>query len=108
MRALAANDLFAQGYRIRYQGKFVDPEKLISVVPQKGTDKVLVRTSDVIEILYRGKDLSVMEVTSNTFYIDSQGNHSPIDKVRFGGVMGDQRMGDALPNDYLLQAAQKN
>jgi hypothetical protein len=108
MRALAANDLFAQGYRIRYQGKFVDPEKLISVLPQKGTDKVLVRTSDVIEILYRGKDLSVMEVTSNTFYIDSQGNHSPIDKVRFGGVMGDQRMGDALPNDYLLQAAQKN
>ncbi len=108
MRALAAKDLLAQGYRIRHRGNFVDPEKLISVVPQKGTDKVVVRVSDIIEILYRGQELSVMEVVSSTFYIDSQGNHSPIDKVRFGGVMGDQRMGDALPNDYLLQAAQKN
>lgn len=108
MRALASKDLFAQGYRIRYQGNFVDPEDLISVVPQKGTDKVVVRISDIIEILYRGQELSVMEVVSNTFYIDAQGNHSPIDKVRFGGVMGNQRMGDALPNDYLLQPTQKN
>ena len=103
MRAVEAKDLSAKGYRIRYRGDFVDPEKIISVVPQKGTDKVVVRVSDVVEILYRGQDLSVMEVVSNTFYIDSQGNHSPIDKVRFGGVMGDQRMGDALPNDYLLR-----
>ncbi len=102
MRALAAKDLFAQGYRIMYRGKMVDPEDMITVVPQAGSDKVMVRVSDIFEILYRGKDLSVMEVVSNNFYIDSQGNHSPIDKVKFGGVMGDQRMGDALPNDYLL------
>ena len=25
------------------------------------------------------------------------------DKVRFGGVMGDQRMGDALPMDFSIQ-----
>ena len=91
-----------------HNGKFVDPANMISVVSQKGTDKVVVRLSDIVEILYQGKDLSVMEVVSNTFYIDQQGNHSPIDKVRFGGVMGDQRMGDALPNDYLLQPVSKN
>ena len=107
MRALAAKDLFAQGYRIMYRGKIVNPEDVISVVPQPGSDKVMVRLADVIEILYRGKDRSVMEVVSNTFYIDGQGNHSPIDKVRFGGVMGDQRMGDALPNDFLLRPVQK-
>lgn len=108
MRALASKNLFEQGYRIRYNGKFVDPANMISVVSQKGTDKVVVRLSDIVEILYQGKDLSVMEVVSNTFYIDQQGNHSPIDKVRFGGVIGDQRMGDALPNDYLLQPVSKN
>ena len=108
MRALRAKNLFAQGYRIMYQGKFIDPEDKISVIPQQRSDKVVVRLADNIEILYRGKELSVMEVISNTFYIDGQGNHSPIDKVRFGGVMGDQRMGDALPNDFLLQATSKN
>ncbi|MGA9269413.1 MAG: carboxypeptidase-like regulatory domain-containing protein [Lutimonas sp.] len=108
MRALRAKDLFSRGYRIKYQGKFIDPEAMISVIPQKGTDKVLVRFADIVQILYGGKELSVIEVVSSSFYIDSQGNHSPIDKVRFGGVMGDQRMGDALPNDYLLQPVPKN
>lgn len=108
MRALRAKDLFNQGYRIQYQGKFIDPESMISIIPQKGTDKVLVRFADIVQILYGGKELSVIEVVSSSFYIDGQGNHSPIDKVRFGGVMGDQRMGDALPNDYLLQANSKN
>jgi len=103
MRSLASRELFTQGYRIRYQGKFVDPDEVITVLEQKGTGKFLVRLKDKIEIMYKSTDLSAMEVVVKEFYIDQQGNHSPIDKVRFGGVMGDQRMGDALPMDFLIR-----
>lgn len=103
MRSLSSGQLFSQGYRIRYQGKFVDPNDMITVLEQKGTGKFVVRLKDKIEIIYRSTDVSAMEVVAKEFYIDEQGNHSPIDKVRFGGIMGDQRMGDALPNDFLIR-----
>lgn len=107
MRSLARKDLYAQGYTIRYEGEIVDPYDMITVLEQRGREGVMVRLKDKVEILYKARDLSAMEVTTSAFYIDDQGNHSPIDKVRFGGVMGDQRMGDALPMDFLIQETLK-
>ena len=37
----------------------------------------------------------------NEFRINQFGNHSPIDKVVFTGRIGNQRMGDTLPFDFL-------
>lgn len=103
MRALSGDNLLSEGYRIRYQGKFVEPGQMFTVTEQKGGQGTVVRLKDKVEILYRATELSAMEVTAKEFYIDRQGNHSPVDKVRFGGAMGDQRMGDALPMDFLIR-----
>jgi len=35
--------------------------------------------------------------------IDAFGNHSPIRRVKFGGDFGNERMGDALPMDFLME-----
>ena len=103
MRALSSGNLLPEGYRIRYQGKFIEPNQMFTVTEQGGARGTRVRLKDKVEILYKATELSAMEVVSKEFYIDEQGNHSPVDKVRFGGVMGDQRMGDALPMDFSIQ-----
>ncbi len=108
MRALSEGRLFEEGYKIRYQGKFIEPNQMFTVTEQAGGAGTVVRLKDKVEILYRATELSAMEVTVKEFYIDRQGNHSPLDKVRFGGVMGDQRMGDALPMDFLIRGESGN
>lgn len=103
MRSMSAKNLPNQGYRIRVQGKFVEPAEAITVIEDPSSGGVKVKAKGNIEILFRAKRWSIMQTDVPEFQIDKQGNHSPVDKVRFGGDMGDQRMGDTLPLDFLVQ-----
>ncbi|NNK88181.1 MAG: hypothetical protein HKO90_07845 [Flavobacteriaceae bacterium] len=51
--------------------------------------------------MYVGGRQSSVESFVDEFFIDSFGNHSPSEHVRFGGDLGRQRMGETLPLDYI-------
>jgi len=57
----------------------------------------------MLVIIYKEGKESSIESQIGTFYIDNYGNYSPVDKIRFGGEMGQQRMGDALPLDFKIE-----
>jgi len=62
----------------------------------------MVQLKDRFSVIYKNKERSYLDSQASKFYIDSFGNHSPPEAVRFGGDFGKQRMGDSLPLDFLL------
>ncbi len=102
MRALASEKLEKEKFRIFLGNYPVWPKKYINVMPVDGLFNVKVRLRDRLNIVYDGKKQSSIESLVSEFYIDSFGNHSPTEEVRFGGDLGSQRMGDALPLDFLI------
>lgn len=102
MRALSTNQLETEGYSIYLENKKVDPKKYISIFPTGNLNSVRVRLIGKLYIIYKNGKESSIESLVDMFYIDNFGNYSPVDKVRFGGEMGSQRMGDTLPLDFLL------
>ena len=102
MRALSSNELIKEGYQIYYDGLQVVPKKYIKITPMDNLNNVGVRLKDKLDIIYDFEKQSSIKSLVKDFYIDSFGNHFPIEKVKFGGDLGEQRMGDALPLDYLL------
>ncbi len=46
---------------------------------------------------------STITLNKDYFYLDLNGNHSPIDALTFSGELGLQRFGDALPLDFKLK-----
>jgi CarboxypepD_reg-like domain len=102
MRALAQEQLNEEGYRI-YKGNYpVNPKRFIKVFPIENSNNVYVELRDKLSILYKGGKQSSAESLADEFYIDHFGNHTPPETVRFGGNLGKQRMGDALPLDFLI------
>lgn len=59
-----------------------------------------VRLLHDLNIEYRRGKRSIIKSNVEMFTVDRSGNHSPIEDVIFGGYMGNQRIGDALPLDY--------
>jgi len=108
MRALASEKLEKERYRI-YLGNYpVWPKKYITVIQIDGLNNVKVRLKDKLNIVYKGEKQSSLECLVSEFYIDNFGNHSPTEEVRFGGDLGAQRMGDALPLDFLIMQTSIN
>lgn len=102
MRALASENLENENYKLYIGNIPYKTEKYITVIAIDNSDSVEVRLKDRFSIIYNNKKRSYVESLSTEFYIDSFGNHSPPEKVRFGGDFGRQRMGDALPLNFLL------
>jgi len=102
MRALANQDLENKGYKLYIGNIPYKTEKYITVIPMVNSNSVKVKLKDRFSIIYNNKKRSYVESLATEFYIDNFGNHSPPEKVRFGGDFGKQRMGDALPLDFLL------
>ena len=103
MRALAKNKLKTTGYRLFYDSFQINllTKKYLNVTPIENSTDVFVNLKNKLSVLYRGKQRSTIESTTNPFIIDGFGNHYPIDKVKFTGHMGNQRIGDLLPLDFL-------
>ena len=103
MRALAGSELNKEGFLIYSKGKKVNPKKYISVFPIGIQNSVKVQLRGKLYITYKEGKESSIESQVGTFYIDNYGNYSPVDKIRFSGEMGRQRMGDALPLDFMVE-----
>lgn len=102
MRALSQERLAEESYQIAKGGVLVPANELIVIARDENGATVSVTVTERLNILYDKNRQSVMEVKDDTFKIDQFGNHSPIKNVLFGGDMGEQRVGDALPLDYDL------
>lgn len=53
------------------------------------------------------RDISIMAFSTVELYTDNYGNISPVDRVLFLGIMGEQRLGDMLPMDFEPEEKQK-
>lgn len=102
MRALSKMQLKECKYQIFEKGFKVPEDKYISVIPIENSTNVMVTISKRVVILYDKQIQSVIEENTDGFTIDKYGNYAPIEKVLFGGDMGNQRIGDTLPFDYQL------
>ena len=102
MRALASDRLREEGYKIYLGSTQVSPEKCITIIPMDNLFNVTVKLRDRLNIQFKNEKQSSIESLVPEFYIDNFGNHFPLDKVIFSGDLGRQRMGDALPLDFLL------
>lgn len=102
MRALSKENLIEEGYQIFTRGFIVKPFKYITVSSIENSTNVVVNISQRINILYDKNRKSILEENQEGFVIDIYGNYAPVEKVLFGGDMGNQRVGDSLPFDYKL------
>ncbi|WAC00814.1 carboxypeptidase-like regulatory domain-containing protein [Lacinutrix neustonica] len=101
MRAVANNRLKEEKFKI-FKGAYqIKPETQITTFKNDSTKIVEVEIPLKLNILCKGKQ-SAIQSEVKRFQIDAFGNHAPVDKVLFGGFMGHQRIGDALPLDYGL------
>jgi len=110
MRALSKKELFKNGYKAYNEDETfsvynaynkVNYTKDIKI--QKLTNLgVNVQLKNKLSIRYKNGEQSSVESFVDEFFIDSFGNHSPIDKILFKGSFGNRRIGDALPLDFLL------
>ncbi len=108
MRALSSNELNEDEFSIYSNGKKVKPKKYISIFPIGIQNSVKVQLRGKLYISYKEGKESSIDSQVGTFYIDNYGNYSPVDKIRFGGEMGRQRMGDALPMDFMIETKNKS
>lgn len=100
MRSIANNRITREGYEVLSGNIEVDPDRYIEVEKQEDGSS-LVRFRGAFTVLYKKKQQSVVKSIMEYFSIDSYGNHTPTDAVRFGGTLGAQRMGDTLPLDFI-------
>ena len=103
IRALYNKDLAAQDYVFGKKGFIVKPYDFftISKADSEGLKRVKLLDNS-LDIYYKDVKESVIETTISEFQIDKYGNYMPIQNVLFGGYLGRQRGGDALPLDYGL------
>lgn len=104
MRALSKDKIEDEDFEIYSGGFKVKPSNYIFL--RSVTDKpdyINVRLLKPLNILYKRKRQSSMMSRVGDFIIDPYGNFSPL-AILFGGDMGDQRVGDLLPFDYILPA----
>ncbi len=102
MRSLSKKKLQEENYKI-FKDKFeVFPYSEYQMNKTNTLTSVVQNTKN-LSVLFNKKEQSMIEVRDSIFYIDSYGNHSPATSLFFGGVFGEQRVGDMLPLDYVLE-----
>lgn len=103
MRALSRGELPQKGYEITVNGLITDPKECFTIVPTRVYGQKKVNVPGKFQVIYQHRRVSAIVVSDKYFLIDAFGNHSPIKSVKFGGDFGDERMGDALPLDFLME-----
>lgn len=100
MRTVATEQWDEEGFAIYKKGLPVYPKTHFIVSDTLGIKKV--QLTDPVAILYDKKKRSDVRTKYAHYTIDGFGNFYPPDALLFSGVMGRQRLGDALPLDYGL------
>ncbi len=102
MRSISSGRLKEERYKIFKGSSQVNPAYYIFTKKNDSLNTTEVTIPNEINILHKNKQ-SIIRSEVKTFAIDVYGNHSPIEQVLFGGFMGNQRVGDALPLGYGLK-----
>ena len=101
MRAIAANKIEKENFKV-FDGSYqINPSHFIKTFKNDSLNLTEVEISKELNLLCKGRQ-SVIKSTAKRFFIDTYGNHFPINQVLFGGFMAKQRIGDVLPLDYGL------
>nr|WP_321234685.1 carboxypeptidase-like regulatory domain-containing protein [uncultured Psychroserpens sp.] len=103
VRALYYMRLKEEGYVFGVKRFVVDPYEYLIISDEDDKGLKTVALKEKLDIYYKTDIVSIMHTTVDEFKIDKYGNYSPIPQVIFGGNMGRQRIGDALPIDYNLE-----
>lgn len=105
MRALYANKLEERGYEI-FSGKTkIYPQDYFNyfyLESKNNSDIKRLFITQQLNVLYKRWEQSSIELLVPSIFIDYFGNYTNVDKVRFTGAMGEQRVGELLPFDYGL------
>jgi hypothetical protein len=102
MRSLLINKLEENKFSLLYENKVVPPVNFISVYATESSELFKVRIFRPLTVVYNknvGRQ-STIKTKDTYFYLDRNGNHSPVDGLIFTGEFGNQRIGDTLPLDY--------
>ncbi|MFT5892197.1 MAG: hypothetical protein ACI9Y7_002307 [Dokdonia sp.] len=100
MRTVATEKWDEEDFVIYKKGLPVYPKTHFIVSDTLGIKKV--QLTDPVAILYDKKKRSNVRPKHTHYTIDGFGNFYPPDALVFSGLMGQQRLGDALPLDYGL------
>lgn len=101
MRTIANKSFKKEKFKV-FKGQYqTDPSLYIKTFKNDSLNVTEVELLMKLNILCKGRQ-SAIKSEVKRFYIDAFGNHSPIDKVLFGGFMARQRIGDFLPVNYGL------
>lgn len=102
MRALYNKNIEEEGYMLASKGFKVDPYAFLTIYNTDNLGYKTVALKQKLDIFYNETVESIIETTIPEFRVDKYGNYAPIANVLFGGNMGSQRVGDALPLDFGL------
>ncbi len=100
LRALRDHKLVEENYRIfigKYETTPYTPFKIVAV--DQGHQVTFLEED--IQILYNKDEQSKLEAT-DSFFIDSFGNHSPVEVLYTGGAMAARKVGAMLPLTFEL------
>lgn len=100
MRTVALEQWDEENFAVYKKGLPVYPKTHFVVSDTLGIKKV--QLTGPVSILYDKKKRSDVRPKYNFYTIDGFGNFYPPDALIFSGLMGQQRLGDALPLDYGL------
>ncbi|TBN01872.1 carboxypeptidase-like regulatory domain-containing protein [Hyunsoonleella flava] len=103
MRALYAQKFAENKFQLFFKStRIEDPWEYIYIETKNGTEIKRVSLRQPLNILFNNWEKSSIEFLAPSIFIDFFGNYTNVDKVRFTGVMGEQRVGELLPFDYGL------
>lgn len=98
MRSLSAKKLVENDFQIIHQKLAVPPYQFFQFEKHPDATKVSMTIPKLI--IVHGDLIQSSIMAEAPFYIDSFGNHTPINAVTFGGNMSTKRLTHTLPLDY--------
>jgi len=108
MRALYTKNLEKEGYIFGSRGFKVNPYDFFTIYNTDNLGYKTVALKQKLDVFYKDVIASIIQTTTPEFRVDRYGNYDPITDVLFGGNMGSQRVGDALPLDFGLDKNEAN
>lgn len=121
-RALTKQKLKAEEFSIFHKGFLIKPQDVFDVEKRDDVFEVQILENDLakfqifglnnkskfrkqISVLYQQKRSQQTEIvfTTNSFFVDHQGNYNEIHSISFIGEMSKAKMGQMLPLNYRLE-----
>lgn len=102
LRSLSEGRLVKENFQIYRNERLIKVEEHIMVDFIENENLKEITLDDSFYIKYKKRELSFIQPLLKSFKIDLMGNYTPVDSIVFGGRMSDERLGDTLPLDYIL------